>query len=99
MSIVTQTAVGKAGILGRTRQVNRLTDSDSATPRGVLDDDPAILADSSEEWIEHSTSIAIPASGEFNCGTLPVTRHQVNLIIAPAPRDATLIDLLCSYQC
>jgi hypothetical protein len=98
-NVLSQAALNKAGILGKSRQIKPLAERDASTPRGVLDDDPVILADSSEEWIEGSTSFTLPAGGEFISGALPVTTLDVNLIKAPAPPHAALIDLLCTYQC
>jgi hypothetical protein len=98
-NVPSKATVNKAGILGRSRQVKSLAERDPSTPRGMLDDDPAILADNSEEWIEGSISLTLPAGGEFTCGTLPVTTHEVNQIIAPSLHHAAIIDLLCTYRC
>lgn len=89
----------QTGIHGRSGPGKPLAKHDSAARRGVLDDDPAILADSSEDCCEGLTAFAVLAGNGLNCRTSPLATHEADLIFPSAPRPATLIDLLCSYQC
>lgn len=71
----------QACILGRSRQVKPVPEHDPLTRPAGLDDDPAIPADSSEEWIEGSTGLSLPASVESGCGIFATTAPYSGLIV------------------
>ena len=67
--------------------------------RRVLDDDPAMLSDDSEDWIEDSNSLvaaypAAPAHGSFFTATLAVGMNAGVPPASTAPRQ-----MFCRYQC
>ena len=70
-----------------------------STPRAILDDDPAILCDDSEDGIEGSAAVVPPSTAELAYGCIAVTAPLACLIARLAAIHARPIDFLCSYQC
>jgi hypothetical protein len=67
--------------------------------RGVLDDDPAMLSDDLEDWIEDFSGLvaaypATPAHGSFFMAN-PVVGMNAGL----PPTPTSPIHVLCRYQC
>ncbi len=62
-----------------------MPEHDPLTRPAGLDDDPAIPADSSEEWIEGSTGLSLPASVESGCGIFATTAPYSGLIVTSGP--------------
>jgi hypothetical protein len=67
--------------------------------RRVLDDDPAMLSDDLEDWIEDSNGLvaaypAAPAHGSFFTATLAVGMNAGVPPASTAPRQ-----MFCRYQC
>jgi hypothetical protein len=89
----------RAGTRAVSGQIKPIAEHDASTPRGVLDDDPAILADNSEEWIQGSTGCGLPAVGEFASRLICAKRRMAGAIADPALSQPALIDRLCRYQC
>lgn len=88
-----------AGIRDRSHPFKPLAKRDPSTSRGVLDDDPAILIDNAEEWIEGSTCPVLPAMEDFTADRFPVAMRLVIMIDDFAPAQPALIDWLHCYQC
>jgi len=70
-----------------------------STPRAVLDDDPAILCDASEDGIEGFTALASLTTTERAHGSLTAWVPLGGLIAHLGVTHAATIDFLCRYQC
>ncbi len=67
--------------------------------RGVLDDDPAIVRDDSEDWLEGPTGFAPQYMAPPCAGFLPVIDQIVMTLAGPSRNPTWPIHFLCSYQC
>jgi hypothetical protein len=67
--------------------------------RGVLDDDPAVLADESEDWIEDFSSFAAAYSSAPAPGLVFMVTPVVGINAGSPPNAMSLIHALCRYRC
>jgi hypothetical protein len=67
--------------------------------RGILDDDPAMLPDESEDWVEDFSGLvaAYPAAAAHGSFFMAAPVVVMNAGLAPTPTSP--IDVLCRYQC
>jgi hypothetical protein len=70
-----------------------------STTRAILDDDPAILCDDTEDAIKGSAALMPSTTTELAYGCFAVTAPLARLIACVASSRAAPIDFLCSYQC
>jgi len=92
-------SVGQPQIRARSQGFKPVPDRHISKLRGVLDDDPAMLADEWEDWIEDSIGLvsaylAAPAHASFFMAT------TVDGMCASLPSAPTSpLHVLCRYQC
>jgi hypothetical protein len=86
-------------VQGRSCEFKAVAGRHISTPRAVLDDDPAILGDDSEDGIKGSSTLVPPLKAEFAYGYFAVTAPLARLMAGLAATHAAPIDFLCSYQC
>jgi hypothetical protein len=94
---VVTSSEGHSLIRARSQGLETVPERHASKLRGVLDDDPAMLSDDSEDWIEDSTGLtaaypAAPAHGSF---FMVASLLGVNA----GPPQTPPIHLLCRYQC
>ena len=94
-----ETAVAGARVRARCCEYKAVPVRQLTTPRGVLDDDPAILDDDSEDGIEGSSAFVPPSTAELAHGCYPVAVPSARVIGGLAATHAASIDFLCRYQC
>ena len=93
-----ESPVARAGLGVRSRDYKPFPGRRVSTPRGVLDDDPAILYDDSDDWIEGSTRLVPPPVAEAARSSFPVTVLFAGLTASrAAPHTAR--DFLGSFRC
>jgi hypothetical protein len=76
-----------------------LAERDPSTPRGALDDDPAILDNNAEEWIQDSGGIPPRPISDLAAGMHSLTTRVAGPSAEQAPTHPALIHWLCSYRC
>jgi hypothetical protein len=84
---------------GQSCELSAIPGRHVSTPRAILDDDPAILCDDSEDGIEGSAAFVPQCTAELARGCIPVTAPLARSIAGVATIHAAPIDFLCSYQC
>jgi hypothetical protein len=98
-SVRSEAALAHAPVGARSCEFTAIPGRHFSTPRAVLDDDPAILCDDSEDGIEGSAAVVPLSTAELAYGCIAVTAPLARLIARLAAIHARTIDFLCSYQC
>jgi hypothetical protein len=67
--------------------------------RGVLDDDPAMLSDESEDWVEDFSGLVADYPADHAHGSFYLAVPVVGMNAGFPPTPTSQIHVLCRYQC
>jgi hypothetical protein len=98
-SVQSKSQVAHAGVGTQAGEFKPAPERHHSVRRGVLDDDPAILDDNSEDWIEGPAGFALAFTAELAHGSFPMTIPCARLIAGLAATHAAPIDFSCCYRC
>jgi hypothetical protein len=88
-----------SGVRVRSRDDKPFPERRVSTPRGVLDDDPAILCDDSEDWFEGCTRFVPAPMAELVHSSFVDMIPFAGFFAGRATTHTLPIDFLCSYRC